>query len=48
MKHQYVVTYTKRTNLLDYMHGNRGNCAVMSFCREDDAKQHYAKERDVR
>lgn len=40
MKHQYVVTFVKRTSLLDYMQANSEKCS--------DMRSHYAKERDVR
>jgi len=48
MKHQYVVTYTKRTNLLDYMRGNYDDCADKHFHREEAMRNYYAKERNVR
>lgn len=46
MKHQYVVTYLKRTNLLDYMRANHGACDDRKLHKE--MHNHYAKERDVR
>ena len=47
MKHQYVVTYIKRTNLLDYMRGNEDTCADQIRC-ESARNAYYSKERDVR
>ena len=48
MNHQYVVTYIKRTNLLDYMRSNHDDCAEQYNYNAERMKQYYAEERDVR
>lgn len=54
MKYQIVMTFIKRTNLLDFFDHNTDECVSLSghnpACHAGRmaAREHYAKERDVR
>lgn len=47
MKHNYVVTFTKRTNLLEYM-ARDSYCGDKFNHNTERMQNYYAKERDVR